>query len=53
MHTKYWQENMAERDHYEDRHAWEDDMQMSLKEIGFEVWSGFIWLRIWKTGRPL
>jgi hypothetical protein len=28
------------------RHRWEDEIRMDLKETGWGVWSGFIWLRI-------
>jgi len=28
------------------RRTWEYNIKMDLREIGCEVWSGFIWLRI-------
>jgi hypothetical protein len=27
------------------RHRWQDGIKMDLREIGWGVWSGFIWLR--------
>jgi hypothetical protein len=47
--SKTWQKETTMKT----RNAWEDDIQMRLKEIVFEMWSGLIWLRIGKTGRPL
>jgi hypothetical protein len=35
------------------RHIWEDDIKMNLREIGKEVWIGWIWLRIGTSGRLL
>jgi hypothetical protein len=32
------------------RRRWEDDFNMNRKEIGWVVWSGFIWLRIETNG---
>jgi hypothetical protein len=32
------------------RHRWEDGIRMYLGEIGWGVWSGFIWLRIGTNG---
>jgi hypothetical protein len=26
-------------------HRWEDNIKMDVREIGYEVWTGFIWLR--------
>jgi hypothetical protein len=28
------------------RHRWEDEIRMDLREIGWGMWIGFIWLRI-------
>jgi len=28
------------------RHRWDDNMKMDLGEIGWKVWTGFIWLKI-------
>jgi hypothetical protein len=30
--------------------GWENNIKMDLKEIGLEVWIGFIWLRIRSSG---
>jgi hypothetical protein len=32
------------------RRRWEDGIKTDLREIGWEVWSGFIWLRIGTSG---
>jgi hypothetical protein len=32
------------------RRRWEDNNRMALREIGWEVWIGFIWLRIATSG---
>jgi hypothetical protein len=32
---------------------WEDDNKMDLREIGWVVWPGLIWLRIGTSGRLL
>jgi hypothetical protein len=32
------------------RHIWEDGIRMDLREIGWGVWSGFVWLRIGTVG---
>jgi hypothetical protein len=34
------------------RHRQEDNIKMDFREIGW-VWTGFIWLKIWTSGRPL
>jgi hypothetical protein len=33
------------RIHRVSRRRWEDNIKMDLREIGLEVWIGFIWLR--------
>jgi hypothetical protein len=33
------------------KRRWEDGIRMNLGEIGWGVWSGFIWLRIGTDGR--
>jgi hypothetical protein len=33
------------KSHLEDRHRWEDNINMNHNEIGWEGWTGFIWLR--------
>jgi hypothetical protein len=35
------------------RHRWEDNIRLYLREIGWEVWTGCMWLRIWTNGRFL
>jgi hypothetical protein len=35
------------------RHRWDDNIKMDLKEGGWEVWTGFIWLRIGTSGVAL
>jgi hypothetical protein len=32
------------------RSRWEDNIKMNLQEVGWEVWAGLIWLRIWTGG---
>jgi hypothetical protein len=32
------------------RPRWEDGIKMDLREIGWGVWGGFTWLRIWTVG---
>jgi hypothetical protein len=33
------------------RHRWENNKRMDLRETGFGVWIGYIWLRIGTCGR--
>jgi hypothetical protein len=35
------------------RRRWEDFFKMDLREIGFGIWIGFIWLRTGTGGRFL
>jgi len=35
------------------RRRWEDNIRMDLSEVGWSVWTGFIWLRIGTSGRML
>jgi hypothetical protein len=32
------------------RRRWEDGIKMDLRETGWEVWSGFTWLRLGTVG---
>jgi hypothetical protein len=34
-------------------HRWGDNIRMDFREYGGMVWTGFIWLRIGTSGRPL
>jgi hypothetical protein len=34
-------------------HKWEDNIKMDLQEVGWEAWSGLIWLRIGTGGGHL
>jgi hypothetical protein len=36
----------SDRDHLEDLDKWEDNISMVLREIGWNLWIGFIWLRV-------
>jgi hypothetical protein len=31
-------------------YRWKDNIRVNLKEIGLEVWTGFIWLRMGTSG---
>jgi hypothetical protein len=31
------------------RRRWEDNIEMDLQEVGWETWTGLIWLRIGKA----
>jgi hypothetical protein len=35
------------------KRRWEDGIRMDLREIGWGVWIGFDWLRIWTGGELL
>jgi hypothetical protein len=35
------------------RHRWEDNIEKDPKEIGWEAWTGLIWISIGMSGRPL
>jgi hypothetical protein len=35
------------------RHRWEDNIKMGLQEVGWEAWTGLIWLRIGTRGGHL
>jgi hypothetical protein len=38
-------ENLKRKDHSEDRRRWEDNIKTDLREIGWEMWTVYIWLR--------
>jgi hypothetical protein len=46
MHTGYWWESQTEGDHYEEQDEGEELLKIDLREIGWMVWIGVIWLRI-------
>jgi hypothetical protein len=54
MHTKFWSENLTERDHLEDPRVDGRAIfkRIFKKQIG-RLWTGFIWLRIWGQWRAL
>jgi hypothetical protein len=35
------------------RRRWEDGIRVDLREIGWRVWSGFVWLRMGTVGGML
>jgi hypothetical protein len=35
------------------RRRWEDNVRMRLREVGWKMWTGCIWLRIVTSGRLL
>jgi hypothetical protein len=35
------------------RNIWEDNIKMTLKDLGMRVWTGFNWLRTESSGRIL
>jgi hypothetical protein len=32
------------------RHRWKDEIRMYIREIGWKVWTGFVWLRVGSSG---
>jgi hypothetical protein len=49
--TGFWWGNVREGDHLEERRRrWEDNIEMDLREVVLEAWSGSIWLRILTVG---
>jgi hypothetical protein len=32
------------------RHKWKDNFKMDLKEVGWVIWTGLIWLRTGNSG---
>jgi hypothetical protein len=41
------------RPHGRPRHRWEDNIKMDLREVGWEAWTGSVWLRIGTGGKLL
>jgi hypothetical protein len=39
------------RPHGRPRHGWEYNMRMICRKLVRKVWAGFIWLRMWISGR--
>jgi len=35
------------------RHRWEDNIKMTLQEVGWGVWTGLIWVRIGTGSRHM
>jgi hypothetical protein len=51
---KFWSENLKERDHSEDLDiAGRIILECIIVKWGEKLWSGFIWLRMWTSGRFL
>jgi hypothetical protein len=38
------------RPHERPNHRWKDDIKMDLREVGWEAWTGSIWLKIGTGG---
>jgi len=54
MHTKLWLVNLKGKDHLEDIGIHRKIiLEWSLEKYIGKVWTGFIWLRIWTSGRLL
>jgi hypothetical protein len=54
MHTKFWQENLKERDHLEDKGTEGSIiLECNLKQQAVRMWNGFIWLRVSPSGSLL
>jgi hypothetical protein len=54
MYTKFLSENLKGRDHLKDLVIeGRINIRMNSKESVAGVWTGFIWLRIWTSGRLL
>jgi hypothetical protein len=48
--TKFWWENLQERTTRRPTHTHMDNIKMDLKETGWEVWTGFMWLNVTTRG---
>jgi hypothetical protein len=46
MCTRFWSKNLKGRHHSEDLGVNGSTLIRILREIGCDVWTGFIWLRI-------
>jgi hypothetical protein len=53
IHTKLWSENFRGRVLGGYSRGGDDNIKMDLKEIGYESWTGLIWLRIGISGGTL
>jgi hypothetical protein len=52
--TGFWWESPEEKRPLErPRLRWEDGIKMDIREIGWELWSGFTWLRKGSVGGML
>jgi len=52
MNTKFWSENLKGSDHSEDLGVDRRIiLEYILRKYGRKVWTGFIWLRKWTSGR--
>jgi len=51
MHTQFWSENLKGQYHAEYlRSTWKDNVRMDLMQSEWEVWTGFLWLRVGNSG---
>jgi hypothetical protein len=50
MHTEFWWGNLRERDHLGPRCRWENNINLTLKEVEWGAWTGLIWLRVGTGG---
>jgi hypothetical protein len=49
MHAKFGRKTLREETTQRPRRRCEDDITIDIREIGGEMWIGFIWLRIWDS----
>jgi hypothetical protein len=40
----------GDRPHVRSRLVWEDNIKMNLREMGWDLWTGYFWLRIATSG---